>query len=131
MLVRAMEVSGIEGTFRTSCEHTMRVMRENRESILAVLEAFIYDPLINWRLVTGGRRLERDATGATGQADDGNGAAVVNPGGQGQNGAEAFQRRPVRAEDTANGAGIDEDAINQKAMNVLDRCVPALPRPMA
>lgn len=122
MLVRAMEVSGIEGTFRMSCEHTMRVMRENRESILAVLEAFIYDPLINWRLVTGGRRLERDAAGGGG-ADDGGGAAVVNPGGQGQNGAEAFQRRPVRAEDTNHGAGIDEDAINQKAMNVLDRSV--------
>jgi len=28
----------------------MRVMREHKESLMAVLEAFVYDPLINWRL---------------------------------------------------------------------------------
>ncbi|CAB40167.2 TORC1 serine/threonine protein kinase Tor2 [Schizosaccharomyces pombe] len=50
MLVNAMEVSGIEGTFRITCEHVMRVLRTNKESVMAVLEAFVYDPLINWRL---------------------------------------------------------------------------------
>jgi serine/threonine-protein kinase mTOR len=30
----------------------MRVIRENKESLLAVLEAFIHDPLLNWRLNT-------------------------------------------------------------------------------
>lgn len=34
-----------------SCELSLSVFRENKESLLAVLEAFIYDPLINWRLV--------------------------------------------------------------------------------
>jgi phosphatidylinositol kinase/protein kinase (PI-3 family) len=29
----------------------MGVLRENKESLLAVLEAFVYDPLINWRLM--------------------------------------------------------------------------------
>ena len=52
MLVNAMEVSGIEGTFRITCENVMRVLRENKESLMAVLEAFVYDPLINWRLLT-------------------------------------------------------------------------------
>lgn len=51
MLVNAMEVSGIEGNFRTTCEHVMRVLRDNKESLMAVLEAFVYDPLINWRLL--------------------------------------------------------------------------------
>ncbi|EPX74347.1 phosphatidylinositol kinase Tor2 [Schizosaccharomyces octosporus yFS286] len=50
MLVNAMEVSGIEGTFRITCEHVMRVLRDNKESVMAVLEAFVHDPLINWRL---------------------------------------------------------------------------------
>ncbi|KAJ6518876.1 phosphatidylinositol 3-kinase [Mycena sanguinolenta] len=50
MLTHAMEVSGIEGSFRTTCEITMRVLRDNKESLMAVLEAFIYDPLMNWRL---------------------------------------------------------------------------------
>jgi len=52
MLVNAMEVSGIEGTFRITAESVMRVLRENKESLMAVLEAFVYDPLINWRLMT-------------------------------------------------------------------------------
>jgi len=50
MLTQAMEVSGIEGSFRTTSEITMKVMRENKESLMAVLEAFVYDPLITWRL---------------------------------------------------------------------------------
>ncbi|KAL2916207.1 phosphatidylinositol kinase-related protein kinase tor1 [Polyrhizophydium stewartii] len=61
MLVNAMEarrrprltclVSGIEGTFRATCEHTMRVLRENSQSLMAVLEAFVYDPLISQHLM--------------------------------------------------------------------------------
>eukprot|EP00354_Favella_ehrenbergii_P007504 CAMPEP_0170470432 /NCGR_PEP_ID=MMETSP0123-20130129/12894_1 /TAXON_ID=182087 /ORGANISM="Favella ehrenbergii, Strain Fehren 1" /LENGTH=182 /DNA_ID=CAMNT_0010737559 /DNA_START=1395 /DNA_END=1943 /DNA_ORIENTATION=- len=51
MLVRAMEVSGIEGNFRSTCENTIRVMRESKESLLAIMEAFVYDPLISFRLL--------------------------------------------------------------------------------
>lgn len=58
MLRRAMEVSGVEGTFRNTCEISMRVLRENRESLMAVLEAFVYDPLINWRLEVDNYRVE-------------------------------------------------------------------------
>jgi len=29
----------------------MKVLRDNKESLMAVLEAFVYDPLINWRLM--------------------------------------------------------------------------------
>ncbi|KAF2235412.1 phosphatidylinositol 3-kinase tor2 [Viridothelium virens] len=50
MLTFAMEVSNIEGSFRTTCEHVMRVLRDNKESLMAVLEAFIHDPLLTWRL---------------------------------------------------------------------------------
>lgn len=39
----------------------MRVLRENKESIIAVLEAFVHDPLINWRLVQGARQMEGKA----------------------------------------------------------------------
>ena len=47
----ALQVSGIEGSFRNTCEITMQVLRDNKESLMAVLEAFVYDPLINWRLM--------------------------------------------------------------------------------
>jgi FKBP12-rapamycin complex-associated protein len=52
MLTFAMEVSNIEGSFRTTCEHVMRLLRANKESLMAVLEAFIHDPLLTWRLGT-------------------------------------------------------------------------------
>lgn len=39
MLTYAMEVSNIEGSFRITCEHVMRVLRDNKESVMAVLEA--------------------------------------------------------------------------------------------
>ncbi|CAK4675995.1 unnamed protein product, partial [Aphanomyces euteiches] len=42
---------GIEGTFRHTCEASMRVLRENRDSLMALLEAFVHDPLITWRLL--------------------------------------------------------------------------------
>ena len=51
MLIKAMEVSGIEGSFRNTSENVMRVLRGNRESVMAVLEAFVHDPLINWRIL--------------------------------------------------------------------------------
>jgi FKBP12-rapamycin complex-associated protein len=50
MLTYAMEVSNIEGSFRTTCDAVMRVLRDNKESLMAVLEAFMHDPLMHWRL---------------------------------------------------------------------------------
>jgi FKBP12-rapamycin complex-associated protein len=52
MLVHAMEVSGIEGNFRNTCESVVTVLRNNKDSVMAMLEAFVHDPLINWRLLT-------------------------------------------------------------------------------
>lgn len=44
----------------------MRVLRENNDSLMAVLEAFVYDPLISWRLTAGqepgGNGEQRSAT---------------------------------------------------------------------
>jgi len=51
MLVKAMEVSGVEGTFRSTSETVLSVLRRNKDSVMAMLEAFIHDPLIKWRLL--------------------------------------------------------------------------------
>lgn len=42
MLTFAMEVSNIEGSYRITCEAVMRVLRENKDSLMAVLEAVSY-----------------------------------------------------------------------------------------
>uniref|UniRef100_H2Y9G9 non-specific serine/threonine protein kinase n=1 Tax=Ciona savignyi TaxID=51511 RepID=H2Y9G9_CIOSA len=51
MLTNAMEVTGIEGNYKHTCRMVMTVLRQHKESVMAVLEAFVYDPLLNWRLV--------------------------------------------------------------------------------
>lgn len=42
MLVKAMEVSGIEGNFRSTCENVMQVLRSNRDSVMAMMEVWIF-----------------------------------------------------------------------------------------
>ena len=51
MLIKALEVSGIEGTFRITCENVMRVLRTNQDSLIAILAAFVHDPLISFRFL--------------------------------------------------------------------------------
>ena len=51
MLIKALEVSGIEGTYRITCENVMRVLRANKDSLIAMLTAFVHDPLISFRLL--------------------------------------------------------------------------------
>ena len=46
-----VEVTGIDGNYRMTCESVMRVLRAHKDSVMAVLEAFVYDPLLNWRLM--------------------------------------------------------------------------------
>ncbi|XP_068152496.1 serine/threonine-protein kinase Smg1 [Drosophila tropicalis] len=47
-LVNALGVTGIEGAFRLGCEYVLKVMRKERETLLTLLEAFVYDPLVDW-----------------------------------------------------------------------------------
>ena len=57
MLTYAMEVSNIEGSFRITCEHVMRVLRDNKESVMAVLEAVSLSVLSfcpRWAVVEAG-----------------------------------------------------------------------------
>ncbi|GMT28496.1 hypothetical protein PFISCL1PPCAC_19793, partial [Pristionchus fissidentatus] len=55
-LVKAMEITGIEGNYRLTCERVLQVLRGKKDSLVAVLEAFVYDPLINWRLLDVNKR---------------------------------------------------------------------------
>ena len=110
MVINAMEVSGIEGTFRTTCNQVLEVLRENRDSLMAVLEAFVHDPLINWGLknkvnnakdsreaaTTGAAQghaqgankdgTTNNATGANGEAGSPSGNNNNNNGGNANNG---------------------------------------------
>uniref|UniRef100_A0A7S3PVW7 Serine/threonine-protein kinase TOR n=1 Tax=Chaetoceros debilis TaxID=122233 RepID=A0A7S3PVW7_9STRA len=67
MLIKAMEVSGIEGSYRDTCERTMGVLHDNRDTLVAMLEAFVYDPLISWRLLGQSGNENNQYTAATEQ----------------------------------------------------------------
>ena len=41
-------VSVRQGIFRLSSEHVLRTLRKGRETLLTLLEAFVYDPLVDW-----------------------------------------------------------------------------------
>lgn len=38
----------ILGVFRIACEVTMQLLRDNRDSLMSVLDAFVHDPLVEW-----------------------------------------------------------------------------------
>ncbi|CAG8478500.1 7348_t:CDS:10 [Funneliformis caledonium] len=47
-LETALGITGVEGVFRIACENVLRVMKKNKEMLIALLEAFVYDPLVDW-----------------------------------------------------------------------------------
>src|ERR1700722_17850913 len=51
---------GWAGAFRIACEVTLQLLRDNKDSLMSVLDAFIHDPLVEWedekrKLVSPGR----------------------------------------------------------------------------
>lgn len=38
----------LAGVFRITCEVTMQLLRDNRDSLMSVLDAFVHDPLVEW-----------------------------------------------------------------------------------
>ncbi|CAL8095011.1 unnamed protein product [Calicophoron daubneyi] len=89
MIIAAMEVTGIDGVYRNTCEMVMSLMRTNRESLLAVLEAFIHDPLLQWVLLENRKDFNHldnklddmaGVGGATGAAIQMNANGVAAPG---------------------------------------------------
>lgn len=118
MLINAMEAGGIEGNYRFTCENVMRVLRLNKESLMAVLEAFVHDPLINWRLLNTDNHPSADS-------DDGN-----NEGEQSE--FESLESiAPTRGQ-KQKGTQLDDvqldqmsvrmpEVLNERAVTVIDR----------
>ena len=76
------QVTGIEGNFCQTCNNVMRVLRENKDSVMAVLEAFVYDPLLNWRLIDGERRVGGGGEGEQGGTEGEQGGGEAENGGR-------------------------------------------------
>ena len=51
MFIKALEVAGVEGTFRIISEQIMELLRENKHSILFILKTFMYIPTFTFRFI--------------------------------------------------------------------------------
>jgi hypothetical protein len=51
MMIAAMDVSGIYGAFTERCVRVMESLRSHRRSLLALLDTFVHDPLLHWRVI--------------------------------------------------------------------------------
>lgn len=49
-MIAGLGVSGVEGIFRHSCENTMEVLRQNKHTIVTLIEVLLHDPLYTWTL---------------------------------------------------------------------------------
>uniref|UniRef100_A0A182W5R0 non-specific serine/threonine protein kinase n=1 Tax=Anopheles minimus TaxID=112268 RepID=A0A182W5R0_9DIPT len=49
-LEEALGLTGIEGTFRLACEHVLKSLKKGSRTLLTLLEAFVYDPLVDWAI---------------------------------------------------------------------------------
>ena len=49
----------MDGNYKKTCVNVMEVLRQNKDSLMAVLEAFVHDPLLNWRLIDKGILVSR------------------------------------------------------------------------
>lgn len=118
----------------------MRVLRSNKDSVMAMLEAFVHDPLINWRLLNTGDNLP-EAGGAGGHAPDAGGAAAAS-GSEGEgaasSGAPPAAAQPVDLRTGApspprqvltreqvmaafGGIGDATEVLNERAVAVMKR----------
>ncbi|CAA7258548.1 unnamed protein product [Cyclocybe aegerita] len=59
-IIDGFGVSGVEGVFRIACESTLQLLRDNKDSLMSVLDAFVHDPLVEWE--DEKRKLDREPT---------------------------------------------------------------------
>lgn len=84
-ILRSIVFLLFQGTFRLSCEHVLRSLRRGRETLLTLLEAFVYDPLVDW--TTGG---------TTGVTTAGGGGAISVAGAGGRAARRRMEREVTR-----------------------------------
>jgi ataxia telangiectasia mutated family protein len=49
-MVDGMGVAGTEGVMTRCCEETLRVLRDNKQALLAIADVLLHDPLDSWRM---------------------------------------------------------------------------------
>lgn len=123
MLINAMEVTGIEGTYRMTCEKVMHVLRKNKDSLMAVLEAFIYDPLLDWRLVGKNNNYATAAVGGVTNAAASSGVPASAPAAatSSTTGGDTDEDASVAQQQQNQNQQQPPETMNSKALVVVNR----------
>ncbi|KAF5842964.1 FAT domain-containing protein, partial [Dunaliella salina] len=114
---------------RTTCENVMRVLRSNKESVTAMLEAFVHDPLINWRLLNTADATQEIVRGSTehGAAPEGGtvsgleAAEGMHDGQMPSPPRREARERELREAYQQMGAGDANEVLNSRAVAVMTR----------
>ncbi|XP_033096355.1 serine/threonine-protein kinase mTOR-like [Anneissia japonica] len=109
----------VERNYRITCESVMDVLRAHKDSIMAVLEAFVYDPLLNWRLMDstpkGKRSKSRTDAYSSSQAE-------ISDELHGETPSQKKPTHPASSVQSYDGeSGIQPEALNKKAVAIINR----------
>ncbi|XP_060066726.1 serine/threonine-protein kinase mTOR-like [Ylistrum balloti] len=118
MLISAMEVTGIDGNYRMTCESVMEVLREHKDSLMAVLEAFVYDPLLNWRLMdttTKTKPKTNRSDSFTGSQEKGDILDSVELS------TTSHKKTAPEGPGSAGGDNTQAEVLNKKAISIVHR----------
>eukprot|EP00092_Neocalanus_flemingeri_P019853 GFUD01021504.1.p1 GENE.GFUD01021504.1~~GFUD01021504.1.p1 ORF type:complete len:2235 (+),score=707.01 GFUD01021504.1:192-6707(+) len=124
MLINAMEVTGIEGTYRSTCESTMEVLRRNKDSLMAVLEAFVYDPLLNWRLIDNKPKSKKSKPHGEGVGLSVTSKGQMSGAGSSDSNMESlveYHKEIVSKKNDSMGESVEPEALNKKALDIVQR----------
>ncbi|CAH2351301.1 serine/threonine-protein kinase Tel1p [[Candida] railenensis] len=102
-IIDGFGITGVEGTFRKSCEHSFRVLRNNKDHVLAILDVLRWDPLYSWSLSPLRKHKLQDDD----NADQGYG--ILPPAQSHEDGSEAG-RAINRVADKLIGEGLSIEA---------------------
>ena len=115
-LVDGMGYTKTEGVFRRCCEFTMDTLREERESIMTLLNVLRYDPLVNWSVTpTKAKRMQEGQD--TGQ-DAGRAGARV---GERSGGVSPVDDIVVGRESGRRKAGEEQGGEAGRALSVVEK----------
>merc|ERR1712098_803836 len=106
--------------YRSTCESTMEELRRNKDSLMAVLEAFVYDPLLNWRLID--KKPKSKKSKAEGLSAGSKGQMSVAAG-SGENNMESLveYREIVSKKNDSMVESVEPEALNKKALDIVQR----------
>ncbi|KAJ3339422.1 hypothetical protein HDU93_008237 [Gonapodya sp. JEL0774] len=112
-MVDGMGVTGVEGTFRKTCEEVLRLLRSEAASymLVTVLDVFRYDPLQRWTIAKSKARRVRNL-------DDNDGGAEYN-----SPSASTSRRGAHAVTATSTGSSLSRSQSGTESNKEAERCL--------